>query len=184
MPATRDQIATTFMELALRYGYRRAAVEDVSRELHISKKTIYEQFPSKQELLRYGLELWARGQRAAVESRLTETTSLGRLEQTVRLALGDARRAYEASPNAKAIEMPELTAQVNDLVFGPMVRDLLVEGVEAGDFDVDDPDLTTAFVMAMGTEAVRMILEDPTRHPEEALLDAVRRLVGGERRSR
>ena len=75
------------------------------------------------------------------------------------------------------LESPELTAQVNDLVFGPMVRDLLVEGVAAGEFDVPDPDATAAFVVAMGIEAVRMIRDDPTCHPEAALLDAVRRLV-------
>ena len=47
MPATKDEIATTFLELAFRYGYRRTAVEDVARELHISKKTVYEHFASK-----------------------------------------------------------------------------------------------------------------------------------------
>src|SRR5574340_1255041 len=114
MPATKDQIATTFMALAVRYGERRAAVEDVARELHISKKTIYEHFASKQDLLRYGLELWAREQRARVEARLTATTSMGRLEETVGLALADARSAYEASPNARTMEAPELTAQIND----------------------------------------------------------------------
>ena len=37
MPATKDEIATRFTELAFRYGYRRTAVEDVARELRISK---------------------------------------------------------------------------------------------------------------------------------------------------
>lgn len=177
MPATKDQIATTFMSLVFRHGYRRTAVEDVARDLRISKKTIYEHFPSKDDLLHYGLELWAREQRAAVEARLTETTSLGRIEQVIGLALADARQAYEASPNARTIEAPEVTAQVNDLVFGPMVRDLLVAGVEAGEFEVIDVDATTSFVMAMGTEAVRMVRDDPSCHPEAALVDAVRRLV-------
>ena len=81
-------IAATFMELAFRYGYRRTAVEDVARELRISKKTIYEYFSSKQDLLRYALELGAREQRARVESLLTETTALGRLQQVVGIALG------------------------------------------------------------------------------------------------
>ena len=59
MPATKDEIAAKFMELAFRFGYRRTAVEDVARELRISKKTIYEHFSSKQDLLRYALELGA-----------------------------------------------------------------------------------------------------------------------------
>lgn len=182
MPATKDEIARTFMELAIRYGYRRTAVEDVARELHISKKTIYEHFASKQDLLRYALELGAHEQRARVEARLTEPTVLGRIDQAVGLALADARRAYEANPNAKTVEASELTAKINDLVFAPMVRDLLAEGVEAGEFDVSDLETTAAFVVAMGTEAVRMIRDDPSCHPEEILVDAVRRLIGSERR--
>ena len=62
-----------------------------------------------------------------------------------------------------------------------MVRDLLVQGVESGEFDVPDPAATAAFVVAMGTEAVRMIRDDPSCHPEATLIDAVRRLVARER---
>lgn len=165
------------MELAFRYGYRRTAVEDVARELRISKKTIYDNFSSKEDLLRYALELGARGQRARVEALLTEPTALGRLQQMVGIALADARRFYESRPNEEMVEPPELQAQVNDLVYGPMVRDALVEGVAAGELNVPDPDATAAFVMAMGMEAVRMIRDDPSCRPEPVLLESVRRLV-------
>ncbi len=178
MPATKDEIATKFMELAVRYGFKRTAVEDVARELRISKKTIYEHFASKDELRRYALELWARGQRARVESQLTERSALARIEQAVGVALADAR-AFYAGPHAEMDVAPELTAQVNDLVFAPMLRDLLVEGVDGGEFDVPDCDAMALFAVAMGTEAVRMIEDDPESHPEEVLLDAVRRLILG-----
>jgi AcrR family transcriptional regulator len=177
MPATKDEIAAKFMELAFRYGYRRTAVEDVARELRISKKTIYEHFSSKDELLRYALEMSARAQRARVESLLTETTALGRVQQVTGIALADARRFFESRPHGEMIEPPELQAQVNEMVFAPMVRDLIVEGVATGEFDVADPDTTAAFFVAMGMEAVRMIRDDPSCRPEEALLESVRRLI-------
>jgi AcrR family transcriptional regulator len=179
MPATKDEIAAKFMELAFRHGYRRTAVEDVARELHISKKTVYEHFSSKDDLLRYALELGARQQRARVDSLLTESTALGRIQQVTGIALGDARRFYESRPHEEMVEPPELQAQINDLVYVPMVRDLLVAGVAAGEFDVPDPDTTAAFVVAMGMEAVRMIRDDPTYRPEPVLLESVRRLVAG-----
>ena len=179
MPATKDEIAAKFMELVFRFGYRRTAVEDVARELHISKKTIYEHFASKEDLMRYALELGARGQRARVESLLTETTALGRVVEVVGIALADARRFYESGPSTEMVEPPQMQAQVNALVYGPMVRDLLVESTASGEFDVSDPDATAAFAVAMGMEAVRMIRDDSTSHPEEALLDGLRRLIGG-----
>jgi AcrR family transcriptional regulator len=177
MPATKDEIARKFSELAFRYGYRRTAVEDVARELHISKKTIYEFFPSKSDLLEYAIELGAGEQRRRVESLLTETTALGRMLQAVSIALADARRFFESSPHPDMVEPAEITTQVNARVFGPMVHDLVAEGIAAGEFDVPDPDLTTAFGMAVGMEAIRLIRDDPASRPEAAALDAIRRLV-------
>jgi len=180
VPATKDEIAQTFMALAFRFGYRRTAVEDVARQLRISKKTIYEYFPSKEALLEYALELAHRGQRASVESRLTETTALGRTLEIVSIALADARAFYEQSPDAEMVEPPEFQAQVNERVYGPMVHELLEQGVAAGEFELADVEMTTRFTLAVGMEGVRQMREDPASRPEEATTQAIRRLIAGE----
>jgi AcrR family transcriptional regulator len=178
MPASKDEIALTFMGLAFRLGFRRTSVEDVARRLRISKKTIYESFPSKEAMLDYALELAARDQRRKVEERLTEVTALGRALETVRIALADARAGFAASPAVDLVD-PDLQADVNDRVFGPMVRDLLEQGVAAGEFHVADVDMTSRFVQAIGMESVRQIHDDPWSRPEEATVDAIRRLIAG-----
>ena len=61
-----------------------------------------------------------------------------------------------------------------------MIRDLLAQGGAAGEFEVADVDLTSRFVQAIGMEAVRQIHDDPESHPEEATVEAVRRLITGE----
>ena len=177
MPATKDEIAATFMELVCRHGLRRTAVEDVARALHVSKKTIYQHFGSKNDLLRYGIELWAKRQRPRVESLLTDATALGRIQQAVGVALADARSFYGSESRVDMDVAPEITAQVNDKVFAPMLCDLLVEGVTAGEFDVVDCEATALFIVAMGTEAVRMLEADSEGCAEEYLMDAIRRLL-------
>ena len=179
MPATKDEIALTFMGLAVRYGFRRTAVEDVAKALRISKKTIYEYFSSKGALLEYALELGALQQRRRVESLLTETTALGRSLEVARIALSDARAGFAQNPDAELVDPPELQTRVNDRVYGPMVRDLLEQGVAAGEFEIADVDLTSRFVQAIGMEAVRQIHDDLTSHPEEATVQAIRRLITG-----
>ena len=42
-----------------------------------------------------------------------------------------------------------------------MIRDLLEQGVAAGEFAVADVDLTSRFIQAIGMEAVRQIHDDP-----------------------
>ena len=180
MPATRDDIALTFMGLTVRYGFKRTAVEDVARALRVSKKTIYEYFSSKVAMLEYALELAARQQRQRVESLLTETTALGRSLEITRIALSDARAGFAANPGLDLAEPPELQTRVNDRVYGPMVRDLLEQGIAAGEFQVADVDLTSRFVQAVGMEAVRLIHDDPSSHPEEATVQAIDRLITGE----
>ena len=180
MPATKDEIALTFMALAVRFGFRRTAVEDVARQLRISKKTIYEYFPSKDAMLEYALELGAVQQRRRVESLLTETTALERSLEITRIALADARAGFAQNPGAELVEPSEVQTRVNDRVYGPMVRDLLEQGVAAGEFKVADVDLTSKFVQAIGMEAVRQIHDDPASHPEEATVLAIRRLITGE----
>jgi AcrR family transcriptional regulator len=179
MAATKDEIAQTFNELAGRYGYRRTAVEDVARALHISKKTIYQSFSSKEGLLRYAVELGAELQCRRVEAMLTEPTALGRLQQAATIALADARRYFEMNPGAEIAEPPEVTAEANARVFGRLLGDLVAQGVEAGEFEVVEPAMTVAFLNAIGMEAVRIIRSDPSQHPEGAMLDAARRLLIG-----
>jgi AcrR family transcriptional regulator len=99
MPATKDEIALTFMGLALRYGFRRTAVENVARALRISKKTIYEHFPNKEAL------------------------------QIVRIALADARAGFAQNAGVELVEPQEIQALVADRVYGSMVRDLLEQGI-------------------------------------------------------
>jgi AcrR family transcriptional regulator len=180
MPASRDEIALTFMGLTVRYGFRRTAVEDVAKALRISKKTIYEYFPSKEAILEYALELAALQQRQRVESLLTEPTALGRALRVTRTALADAREGFAQSPGLELVEPPEIQTRVNDRVYGPMIRDLLAQGVAAGEFEVADIDLTSRFVQAIGMEAVRQIHDDPASRPEEATVQAIRRLITGE----
>jgi len=179
VPATKEQIARTFGEMVTRYGYRRTAVEDVARALRISKTTIYEHFSDKEDLYRCAIELWANEQRAHVESQLNAPTALGRIIQVVAIAFADARRGLEAAPHGGVDEPPEIMSEVNARVFGPMVEDLIVAGNDAGEFDVADPHMTAAFAVAIGTEAIRRLAEDPSADTESAALEAIRRIVAG-----
>jgi hypothetical protein len=45
---------------------------------------------------------------------------------------------------------------------------------------VADVEMTTRFASAVGMEGVRLIREDAKSHPEEATIQAIRRLITGE----
>ena len=48
----RDRIVRVAEKIFLRSGFNRVSMDDVARELGMSKKTVYSHFESKEELLR------------------------------------------------------------------------------------------------------------------------------------
>ncbi|CCH03106.1 transcriptional regulator, TetR family [Fibrella aestuarina BUZ 2] len=57
---TGQRIVDAAMSLFFRYGYSRVAVDDIVRELGISKKTVYNHFGGKAEILTAGIDRFAR----------------------------------------------------------------------------------------------------------------------------
>jgi AcrR family transcriptional regulator len=178
MACTKDEMARTFLALADRYGYRRATVEEVAARCRISKKTLYEVFESKAGLYEYALGLWAEDQRAAVEARLTASSPEGRLAQWLGFAFADAREASGNDRSPDADGPSDLVTEVNELVFAPLIADLLVRGNDEGSWAVADPELTARFCVAVGVEGVARLLHDSGRDTEAATLETIRRIVG------
>lgn len=48
---TKEQILTKAVEFFIRYGFRSVTMDDLCRELGISKKTLYQYFPNKDALI-------------------------------------------------------------------------------------------------------------------------------------
>ncbi len=52
----KEQITATAKELFLQYGIRSVSVDDICKELRMSKKTFYQYFGQKEELINHLLE--------------------------------------------------------------------------------------------------------------------------------
>ncbi|MDH6304877.1 AcrR family transcriptional regulator [Parabacteroides sp. PF5-5] len=51
----RNQIMSTALDLFSQYGIKKVSMNDIARSLHISKRTLYQHFEDKEELLSDGL---------------------------------------------------------------------------------------------------------------------------------
>lgn len=56
MNETIDKISSTAYDLFHRFGIRSVSMDDIARELSISKKTIYQYFKDKDEMVTHGVE--------------------------------------------------------------------------------------------------------------------------------
>ena len=67
MSALKDQIADSFQKRFNYFGLKKTSVDEVAKELHISKKTIYQNFSTKEEVFYYVVSRVARQYRVSME---------------------------------------------------------------------------------------------------------------------
>ena len=68
----RDKIITTAMEAFAQKGIRHVKMDDVAKELGISKRTLYEIFDKKEDLLYEGVKFYLGDRRTQMETKAQE----------------------------------------------------------------------------------------------------------------
>ena len=112
----KDRIITEAFELFIKYGIRSVTMDQISRHLGISKRTLYETFRNKTELLKKGLDYLSSIKQAEARELVRQSDNV---IKTVYLL---ARRGAE------------MKKQINPLFFEdirkhyPKVHDMLISG--------------------------------------------------------
>ena len=144
-PLTPEQILGAAQDVLRRYGPAKATVVDVARELGVSHGSVYRHFPSKAALRDTVAERWLHSISEPLAAVAGEDgPALERLRRWLDLLI--------ASKRSRALDDPELfatyvqlageareviTAHVQILV--GQLASIIAEGVERGEFAVDDP---------------------------------------------
>jgi AcrR family transcriptional regulator len=80
----KENIIVTAEELFLRYGFKRVTMDDIAREMAISKKTIYQYFKDKNEIVCSVTEQYLQKENAAIEALEAEAENV--IEYLVKLS--------------------------------------------------------------------------------------------------
>jgi len=142
---TRERIVTAALEQFLSAGFSIVTMDDLARELGMSKKTLYEHFPHKLDLLRATTELRNEAWRKELSSIKAERLDFF---ERVRKTFASISRMYSRLTPAYLTDLrrnaPEVWAEIQafrrDFVRRHML-DLLKQGVAQGvlrkDLDLD-----------------------------------------------
>jgi AcrR family transcriptional regulator len=181
MPATKDQIADVFFRHVEHYGLAKTSVEEVARELGISKRTVYQHFHSKEDILRYVVE---RGAAAARERMAVEfdpiPTRWGRLERLVReLVLQGTRDWLDRYEDSDFKHQFDFGVRVMRRAYDELIRQWVAEGAEAGEFHLVGADaaLTSRIIGAVLMDATVQVREDRNTRIDDAIVEAIRKLL-------
>lgn len=176
--ATREQIAETFERHVNDRGYSGATLDDVSRELKISKKTIYTHFDGKREIYQYVVARQASREKTRLAASVaTLGTYELRVEAVVRSVLEMGRAHILKTDKDDWLREYEIAADAFRQAQGDLLRELVQGGMDAGEFRTGDASLVEKMIAAMIVEYLVLVNEDPSYDRDSELLERITRFV-------
>jgi AcrR family transcriptional regulator len=176
---TQQQIAEVFERRLGEVGYDRTTLDDISREMKISKKTIYVHFDSKREIYAYLVErLAAREKMRLAAAVATLPTYTARVEAVTRMVLQSARQHIAETGREEWLREYEVAADAFLKANGDLIRELVQAGMDAGEFTPGDAELVEKMIAAMVVEYLLRVNTDPSYDRDAELLERIRRFIG------
>ncbi len=179
MNETQQRIVDTFERHVERHGYTKANLDDVSRELRISKKTIYVHFEGKQAIYAQVVARQAERMKVQLAAAVAPLpTYAARVEAAVRSILEQGRAHIDETGEEEWLSEYEVAADAFRKANGDLLRELVQGGMDAGEFRSGDAALVEKMVAVMIVEYLVLVNADPSYDRDAELLERIGRFVG------
>ncbi|WP_428386468.1 TetR/AcrR family transcriptional regulator [Mucisphaera sp.] len=167
------------LKIARTEGMRGASVRSITREAGVTEAALYRHFKSKDDLWR---EIYTRIVQEMIREKADLLTSDAPLERKIYQWVDLTYAYYDGNRDAftYVLLMPDRYADSLGEVYtaqSRMLRELLMEGVRAGDCRGLDPDLAVATVSGMLLNVPRLINEGLLKGPAVGYSDDVSRAI-------
>lgn len=175
----KERIAETFERHVDRFGYSKTTLDEVARELHISKKTIYVHFDGKREIYEHVVERRAASEQQRLRGLIAGLpTSREKVEALLRFVIGMARSHIAETSEAEWLQEYEIAADAFRKANGDVLREVVGEGIAAGELAPGDADFVEKMVVAMILEYAVLVNSAPEYDRDEELVERILRFVG------
>ncbi len=178
MSATREKIAETFERSVNRHGYSGTTLDEIARELKISKKTIYTHFDGKREIYQHVVARHARREKARLSASVASLpTYAGKLEAVVRSVLDMGRGHIVRTSEDEWLTEYEIAADAFRKAHGDLLRELVQGGMDEGEFRTGDASLVEKMIAAMIVEYLVLVNADPSYDRDTELAERISKFV-------
>ena len=145
-----EQLLVKAEELFMRYGIRSVAMDDLARELGVSKKTLYQLVENKEDLIRQIFQSLTSQQMEEIGARrVAADNAVAELVEVVQYMLGQLRRVSASFRYDLEKYYPSLNQELEQLhesFFESFIRENLEWGVQEGLYR---PHMDTAVIARM-----------------------------------
>ncbi|MBN2840871.1 MAG: TetR/AcrR family transcriptional regulator [Coriobacteriia bacterium] len=174
MHTTKRQIADAFARRIAEVGYDRTNLDDIARELHISKKTIYVHFDGKRDIYAALVAVEAAREKMRLSAAVaTLPTYTARVEALLRFVIGSARTHIDETGRDEWLREYEIAADAFRQANGELLRELIGAGMAAGEFSAGDVIFLERAIAAMVLDYLVVVNEDPSVDHDAELIERI-----------
>lgn len=155
----QEKIAESFEKHYNQFGYKKTSVDDISQDLRISKKTIYKNFDSKEQIFNFLVQKIAGQFSKMIEPKLKEVATYEKkMEQLVFIIFQDIRNWLKESQGSFDFRFQfELTQKAFQEAYHSLAKSLFLAGIENGEFSKTNVELTIKFLDIILLESMKLI---------------------------
>lgn len=178
MAVTRELIADSFEKHLDQFGFRKTSVEDIAKDLRISKKTIYIHYGSKDDIYKYVVERRAAGERQRIAAELADRITCGaKIEGLIGIVFEFTREWWRRNRDSEFVQRYQVGEQAFLDAYTDLFREYIRAGVAKGEFTADDNEITVRLVSGLVLAGTRMLQEDLDAAVEGPVIESVNRLL-------
>lgn len=174
----KEIIADAFQKHFNHFGFKKTSVDDISRELKISKKTIYQHFSSKEKVYYYIISRFANNNRDWMEKKLNKFNSTHeKIEQLIIMLFSHSRSWLKENDSFEFKNKYEIARLAFQEAYSRLIKKLITEGIEAKEFKPVNIDVTALFIQGIISESMKMLNSNPKLKIENDVIDSIFKLL-------
>lgn len=177
---TTRRIREAFKRHFLHYGYKKTNVDEVATELHMSKRTIYEYFTSKEDIFQHVISDLAAKNIEEIRGRLEEKdTYRERIDGLIDMIFSHKREVHRnQEKRLKDKHEREIAHKIFKRAFQDFAAELINKGFARGEITSDmSPETIVCFINAIVQEGINLQETDQGNNIEEDVKKAVSNIL-------
>ena len=178
----KEEIADMFLKFFLKNGMVKTIVNDVAKELRMSKKTIYKYFKGgKQECLYFIFSKIAQQSRINLEEDIMKLPNCWKKIESLVSSIFDVSVPYVLGNAADKEEDYLLENRIVGNAFRDVFQDFFIkilnEGIAQNEFSDSNAEQTFNFIYGIILESMIMIHDDPNVNVLDSVLNTIRKIL-------
>lgn len=179
METKKEQIADVFKKHVTHFGYKKTSVDEIAKELKISKKTIYKFFSTKEKIFYYVIGKIAKQLCKKMEKDISKfDTQTEKITQLVTIIFLETKKWLNKGNDAFEFKFKFEIAELSfKEAYNELFLKLIIKGIESKEFEIDDPKLIISFINGIFSESMKLVSVNPDINIEKDVIAAILKLL-------